>query len=49
MEGLRKKEKALMDMDNSMAIAGGKGGVSRVNGNGKLQQRLNLFKNESKG
>ena len=49
MEGLRKKEKALMDMDNSMAIAGGKGGVSRVNGNGKIQQRLNFFKIRTKG
>ena len=27
MEGLSKKEKGLMDMDNSVVIAGGSGGI----------------------
>ena len=34
MEGLSKKEKGLMDMDNSVVIAQG-GGVRGLNGNGK--------------
>ena len=34
MEGLSKKEKGLMDMDNRVVIAGG-GGVRGLNSNGK--------------
>ena len=34
MEGSSKKEKALMDMDNSVGIVGG-GGIRRTDGNGK--------------
>ena len=34
MEGLRKKEKGLMDMDNSVVIAGGR--ICKLNGNGKI-------------
>ena len=37
MEGLREKEKGLMDRDNSVGIAGG-GGVRGLNGNGKKVQ-----------
>ena len=33
MEGLSKNEKGLMDMDNSVVIAGG--GIRGLNGNGK--------------
>ena len=36
MEGLSKKEKGLMDMDNSEVIAGGEGGIRGQNGNGKI-------------
>ena len=35
MEGLSKKEKGLMDMDNSVVMAGGN--VRGLNGNGKIQ------------
>ena len=35
MEGVSKKEKRLMDMDNSVVIAGG-GDISRPSGNGKV-------------
>ena len=42
MEGLSKKEKGLMDMDNSVEIAGG-GGERWINGNGK-----NTIKKEQK-
>ena len=35
MEGLNKKEKGLMDMDNSGVIAGGEGGARGLNGNRK--------------
>ena len=41
MEGLSKKEKGLMDVDNSVVIAGGEGGIRGLNGNGK-----NTIKNE---
>ena len=34
MEGLNRKEKGLMDMDNSVVIAG-EGGIKGKNGNGK--------------
>ena len=38
MEGLSKKEKGLMDMDNSVVIAGGRrGGVRGLNDNGEIQ------------
>ena len=35
MEGLNKKEKGLMDMDNSVEIVGEGGGIRELNGNGK--------------
>ena len=35
MEGLNKKEKGLMDMDNSVGIAGRRGVIRGQNGNGK--------------
>ena len=35
MEGLSKKDKGLMDVDNSVVIAGGKRGIREINGNGK--------------
>ena len=35
MEGLSKKEKALMDMDNSVVTEAGGGGLRGINGNGK--------------
>ena len=41
MEGLSKKEKGLMDVDNSVVIAGGEGGIRGLNVNGK-----NTIKNE---
>ena len=34
VEGLSKEEKGLMDMDNSVVIAGGKRGGRGFNGNG---------------
>ena len=34
VEGLSKKEKGLMDMDNSVVVAGG-GGIRELNGDGK--------------
>ena len=39
-EGLSKKEKGLMDMDNGV-VTGGEG-VRRLNGNGKNTIRINL-------
>ena len=38
MEGLSKKEKGLMDMDNSVMTTGGEGGMRGLNGNGKKIQ-----------
>ena len=35
MEGPNKKEKGLMDMDNSVVIAGGERVTRGLNGNGK--------------
>ena len=32
---MRKKEKRLMDMDNSVGIAGGRRGIRELNSNGK--------------
>ena len=43
MEGLSKKEKALMDMDNSVVIAGGRG-IRGLNGNGKNTIKIKLKK-----
>ena len=36
MEGSSRKEKDLMDMDNSVVFAGGRG-IRRLHGNGKIQ------------
>ena len=35
MEGLNERVKGLRDADNSVAVAGRKGSISRLNGNGK--------------
>ena len=35
MEGSSKKEKGLMDMDNSVVIVGRRGGIRQLNGNVK--------------
>ena len=35
VEGLSKKEKRLMDMDNSVRILGKRGSIKLLNGNGK--------------
>ena len=35
MKGLSKKEKGLMDMDNSVVIPGGAGRYKVIDGNGK--------------
>ena len=44
MEGLRKKEKGLMDMDNNVVIVGERGGGERGlrgrNGNEKIHCKL---------
>ena len=37
-EGLSKKEKRLMDMDNSEVIAEGEWGITRLNGNKKYNK-----------
>ena len=44
VEGLSKKEKGLMDMDNSVLVAGGKRGIRRLNGNGKKIIKIKLKK-----
>ena len=44
VEGSSKKEKGLMDMDNSVEIAGG-GGERWINGNGK--NTIFFFKSDS--
>ena len=36
VEGLRKRVKGLIDMDNSVVIAGGKGDIRVLTGNGKI-------------
>ena len=38
MEGLSKKEKGLMDMDNNVVIVGGEDGIRGLNGNGEKIQ-----------
>ena len=37
VEGLRKKEKRVVDMDNNVVIAGGKWVLRALSGNGKRQ------------
>ena len=44
MKGLSKKEKGLMDVDNSVATAGGEGDIRGLNGNGKNTIRVKLRK-----
>ena len=44
VEGLSKKEKALMDMDNRVGIAGG-GGIRGPNGNGNNTIKITHQKN----
>lgn len=47
MEGLNKKEKELMDMDNSVVMVGEgrkvevKEGIERLNGDGKIKHKMN--------
>ena len=43
VEGLSRKEKGLMDTDNSVAIAGGEEGVRGLNGNGKNTIKIFFF------
>ena len=38
MEGLRKKEKGLRDMDSNVIAGGGEGGIKGLKGNGKKIQ-----------
>ena len=51
MEGLSKKEKGLMDMDNSVVILGGEGSIRELNGNGRkynkdeIQMQIYIFLN----
>ena len=45
MEGLSKKEKGLMDMDNSVVIAGREVGIRGLNGNGKNTIKIKFFLN----
>ena len=44
MEGLSEKEKGLMDVDNSVVIAGAGGGFKVLNGNGKNIIKILCFK-----
>ena len=43
VEGLSKKEKGLMDVDNCVVIAGEEGGIRGLNGNGKNSTKKELF------
>ena len=43
VEGWSKKEKRLMDRDNSVVIAGGAGGIRGLNSNGK--NTIKILKN----
>ena len=47
MEGLNKKE-GLMDMDNSVVNATGRGGITELNGNGNNTIKINYIKEEIK-
>ena len=40
VEGLNKKEKGLMDMDNCVEFAGGRGSIRELNGNGKYAIKI---------
>ena len=42
MEGLSKKEKGLMNMDNNVMIAGGRG-IGGINANGKNTIKINFI------
>ena len=45
MKGLSKKEKVLMDMDNTVVIAGGMGkGIRGLNDNGKNTIKIKINK-----
>ena len=44
MKGLSKKEKGLMDVDNSVVTAGGEESIRGLNGNGKNTIRIKLRK-----
>ena len=44
MEELSKKNKELMDMDNSVVIAGGEGDIRGLNGNEKNTIKIKLKK-----
>ena len=41
MQGLSKKEKRLMDMDNRVVIAGGEQGIRGLSGSGKCDKDKN--------
>ena len=42
MEGLSKKEKGFMDMDNSVVIAKGQSGIRGLNGNKKKYNEVSI-------
>ena len=42
MEGLRKKEKVFMDMDNTVVIVGQGKGTRGINGNGKNTMKVKI-------
>ena len=44
MGGLSKKQTELTDMDNSVVIAGGRGSVRGLNGNGKNLRKIKFKK-----
>ena len=44
VEGLSKKENGLTDMDNSVVIAGGEGGITGLNVNGKNTVKIKFLK-----
>ena len=47
MEGLSTKEKGLMDMDNSVVIAGVEGALRGQNGNGKNTIKIKKINKDS--
>ena len=44
VEGLSKKEKRLMDMDNSVRILGKRRSIKLLNGNGEITIKIYLIK-----
>ena len=46
---MNKKEKGLMDLDNSVVIAGGEGGIRGLNSNGKNTMKITFLKKTTLG